>query len=274
MHWQEDVMASELILSETRGRVGIVTLNRPDSLNALTGEMRTTMRAQIAEWNEEAGIGAIVITGAGRAFCAGADVSSFQQPPADRGSEDTPEQQVSPWAGFVRGSKPTVCAINGVAVGEGVTMTLPCDVRLAAPDARLSFRFVRLGLTPEIGSSHILPHLAGLGRAMELMLTGRFFTGDEAREYGIVLETRPKDELLDRAVELAAEIAEAPAWHLSQAKRMVYEHALERDLEAVIREESRVFAEARSTSEHREAMAAFRERRQPKFHPGHGPGPT
>ena len=261
-------MASELILSETRGRVGVVTLNRPDSLNALTGEMRATLRATIAEWNEDAGIGAIVITGAGRAFCAGADVSAFQRPPADRSSEgaSAPETQVSPWAGFVRGSKPIVCAINGVAVGEGITMTLPCDIRLAAPDARLSFRFVRLGLTPEIGSSHILPHLAGLGRAMELVLTGRFFTGEEAREYGIVLETRPKEELVDRAVELAAEIAEGPAWQVSQAKRMVYEHALERDLDAVIREESRVFTEARGTPEHREAMTAFRERRQPKFH--------
>ena len=261
-------MASELILRETRGRVGIVTLNRPDSLNALTGEMRTTMRATIGEWNEDPGVGAIVITGTGRAFCAGADVSSFQRPPADQGSQTAPgpEAQVSPWAGFARGSKPIVCAINGVAVGEGVTMTLPCDVRLAAPDARLSFRFVRLGLTPEIGSSHVLSHLTGLGRAVELMLTGRFFTGEEAREYGIVLETRPKEELLDRAVELAGEIAEAPSWHLGQAKRLVYEHALERDLGAVIREESRVFTEARSTSEHREAMAALRERRQPKFH--------
>ncbi len=269
-------MASELILRETRGRVGIVTLNRPDSLNAMTGEMRATMRAQIAEWNEDPGIGAVVITGAGRAFCAGADVSSFERPPVGRGTEGAPEAQASPWAGFARGSKPIVCAINGVAVGEGVTMTLPCDVRLAAPDARLSFRFVRLGLTPEIGSSHILPNLAGLGRAVELMLTARFFTGEEAREYGIVLETRPKDELLDRAVELAAEIAEAPEWQLSQAKRMVYEHAVERDLEAVIAEESRVFTQARSTSEHREAMAAFRERRQPEFHPGagHGPAPT
>ena len=172
-------MASELILRETRGRVGIVTLNRPDSLNALTGEMRTTMRATIGEWNEDPGVGAIVITGAGRAFSAGADVSSFQRPPADNGSQTAPgpEAQVSPWAGFARGSKPIVCAINGVAVGEGVTMTLPCDVRLAAPDARLSFRFVRLGLTPEIGSSHVLSHLTGLGRAVELMLTGRFFTG-------------------------------------------------------------------------------------------------
>ena len=261
-------MASELILSERRGRVGIATFNRPDSLNALTGEMRTTLRAVIGEWNEDPGIGAVVITGAGRAFCAGADVASFQRPPASHGpeSEAGPEVQVSPWAGFVRGSKPIVCAINGVAVGEGVTMTLPCDLRIAAPDARLSFRFVRLGLTPEVGSSHTLPNLAGLGRAMELMLTGRFFTGAEAQEYGIVLETRPKEELVDRAVELAAEIAEAPSWHLAQAKRMVYEHALERDLAAVIREESRVFSEARSTSEHREAMAALKERRQPKFH--------
>ena len=269
-------MASEVILSETRGRVGIVTLNRPDSLNAMTGEMRTSLRATIGAWNEDPGVGAIVITGAGRAYCAGADISSFQSPPSAGGSEPAAEAQASTWAAFARGSKPIVCAINGVAVGEGVTMTLPCDVRLAAPDARLSFRFVRLGLTPEIASSHVLPQLAGLGRAMELMLTGRFFTGEEALEYGIVLETRPKEELVDRAVELAAEIAEGPSWQLAQAKRMVYEHSLERDLDAVTSEESRVFSEARSTSEHREAMAAFRERRQPNFHPGagHGPAPT
>ena len=261
-------MSEDHILTEVKGRVGIITLNRPEVINAMSTEMRKGLAETIETWNEDPGVGAMVITGAGRGFCAGADISSFERAieEGSRSSASGPITEVEKWPMFVRRSKPIVCAINGVAVGEGLTMTLPCDVRLAVPDARLSFRFVRLGLTPEVGSTHILPQLVGLGQAMELMLTGRFFMGDEAKEIGMVLETRPAEELLDRAVELASEIAEAPVWHLAQTKRLMYKNPLEPDLAAVLRDESEIFSQAQSTAQHREAMAAFREKRPPQFH--------
>ncbi len=259
-------MSEEHVLTEIRGRVGIITLNRPKVLNAMTREMHQGIDSTIASWNEDKGVGAIVITGAGRGFCSGADIAGFERTIQEGGRRSEHAESGPPWPQFARESKPIVCAINGVAVGEGLTLTLPCDVRLAVPDARLSFRFVRLGLTPEVASSHFLPHLVGMSRAMELMLTGRFFTGQEAVEMGMVLEVHPPEELLDRAVALAADIAESPDWQLMQAKRLMYENYVEQDLGLVNERESKVFAEAQSTAAHKEAMTAFRAKRAPQFH--------
>ncbi|MCH8185459.1 MAG: enoyl-CoA hydratase/isomerase family protein [Chloroflexi bacterium] len=260
-------MTYEQILTETRGRVGVITLNRPDRLNAMTATMHRELRAQMREWNVDEGVGAMVITGAGRGFCSGADIGGFEQ--AVSGNNPSSVEARPPeteWDALVKACKPILCAINGVAVGEGITLTLPCDVRVASEEARLSFRFVRLGLTPEFGSSHYLSHLVGLGRAMELMLTGRFVLADEAEAIGLVTHVYPAAEMLEKAVELAQEIADGPSWQLGQIKRMVRDHFLEPDMAAVLETEHKVFAEARSTEAHREALRAFRERREPRFH--------
>ena len=165
-----------------------------------------------------------MLTGAGRAFCSGADISNFERQLSAPDGDSSRESNL--WYMTLRAmSKPTIAAINGVAVGLGITCTLLCDIRLAAPDAKLSFRFVRLGLTPELGSTHTLPRLVGLQRANEVMLTGRFFTGQEAKDMGLVLETYPKEEVLDRAVELAQSIAEAPVWQLAETKRMLRDNS-------------------------------------------------
>ena len=171
-------MAHEQILTEVRGRVGVITLNRPERLNAFTGVMQSEIQAQVRAWNDDDGVGAMVITGAGRAFSAGADVGGFED--FVRGESATQQAPTRPadisWVDLARESKPIVCALNGVAVGLGITLPLSCDVRLAAEDARISFRFLRIGLTPEYGSTHFLVNLVGLGRALEYMLTGRFIT--------------------------------------------------------------------------------------------------
>ena len=258
-------MSYEQIVVETRGRVGIIKLNLPDKLNAIGSTMREELFRQLGEWNSDDSVGAIVLTGEGRAYSAGADIASFEQRISGGGPQA--EGQADNWARvFRKMSKPIICAINGVAVGIGLTHTLLCDIRLAAPDARMSFRFVRLGITPELGSTHMLPKLVGLGRATELMLTARFFTGQEAKEMGLVLEVYPKDELLDRAVELAQTIAEAPVWHLAETKRLLRENAVSRDFDAIDAEESATFSKGMATAEFREAVTAFREKRDPKFH--------
>ena len=191
--------------------VGIITFNRPDRLNAMIPEMGAEVRQQLEAWKDDDSVGSVVLTGAGRAFCSGADISNFenQLSSPDSNSRDERDQWYLTLRAF---PKPTIAAINGVAVGLGITCTLLCDIRLAATDARLSFRFVRLGLTPELGSTNTLPRLIGLERANEVMLTGRFFTGQEAREMGMVLEACPKEDVVGRAVELAQSIAEAPVW--------------------------------------------------------------
>ena len=258
-------MSHEYIIAEQRGRVGIITFNRPDRLNAMIPEMGAEVRTQLEEWEKDDSVGAIVLTGAGRAFCSGADISNFenQLSSPDSNSPDERDQ----WYLSLRATpKPTIAAINGVAVGLGITCTLLCDIRLAAQDARLSFRFVRLGLTPELGSTHTLPRLIGLERANEVMFTGRFFTGQEAKEMGMVLEVYPKEEVGERAVELAQSIAEAPVWQLAETKRMLRDNPIAHDFRKIDMEESGVFRKAMGTVEHSEAITAFREKRDPKFH--------
>ncbi len=259
-------MAHEQILTEVRGRVGIITLNRPESLNAFTGVMQGEIQSQVSEWNSDEGIGAIVITGAGRAFSAGADVGGFEDFVSGE-RRDAPARPTDiSWVDLARESKPIVCALNGVAVGLGITLPLSCDVRLAAEDARISFRFLRIGLTPEYGSTHFLVNLVGLGRALEYMLTGRFITAQEAKDAGFVNRVCSAETLLDDAVALAQEIADNPDWHLAKVKRLIHENYMEKDLALVLRRESETLRAARFTDEHKEALTAFRERREPKFH--------
>ena len=259
-------MSYEQILTEVRGRVGIITLNRPEVLNAVTFTMNREIRDQMRNWNEDDAVGSIVLTGAGRAFCSGADLRRFEEnvrTGTRSGADRAPEVG---WAEIVRQSKPVICAINGVAVGQGLTMTLPCDVRVAAEGARLSFRFVRMGLTPELGSTHHLVYLVGLSNTLELMLTGRFVEAEEAYRLGLVNRVFPPDRMLDEAVELAQEIADNPIWHLRQVKELVHEHYLERDIAKVVSKESAIVGEAMRTDAHSEALVAYRERRTPMFH--------
>lgn len=258
-------MNHEYIIAEQQGRVGIITFNRPDRLNAMIPPMGVEVRRQLEAWGDDDSVGAVVLTGAGRAFCSGADISNFESQLSSPDKNTRNEAEL--WYLALRSMpKPTIAAINGVAVGLGVTCTLLCDIRLAAADARMSFRFVRLGLTPELGSTHTLPRLIGLERANEVMFTGRFFTGQEARDMGMVLEVYPKEELVGRAVELAQTIAEAPIWHLSETKRMLRDNPVSEDFETIDIHESGVFRQAMGTVEHSEAISAFREKRDPKFH--------
>ena len=259
-------MSHEQILTDVRGRVGIITLNRPDRLNAITSTMRTELRNQMRDWNDNDGIGAMVITGAGRGFCSGSDIGGFEARVQGTGTAEEPRFGETEWVDLVRESKPIVCAINGVAVGEGITLTLMCDARVAAEGARMSFRFVRIGLTPEFASTHHLIYLVGLGRTLELMLTGKFVLADEAYRIGLVNHVFPPDQMLDKAVALAQEMADNPAWHLREVKRLVHSNYLERDLATVISEEQKIFRQSQASDAHKEALVAFRERREPRFH--------
>jgi 2-(1,2-epoxy-1,2-dihydrophenyl)acetyl-CoA isomerase len=262
-------MAYEQILTEVRGRVGVITMNRPDKLNAMTGQMGHEIRQQITAWNADDAVGAIVWTGAGRGFCSGADISGFEAAVRRTRTDDRPPGAVESWIDWVdmiKASKPVIAAINGVAVGEGLSRTLPCDVRVVAEGARLSFRFVRIGATPEFASTHYAVYLIGLGRTLELMLTGELIDAEEAYRIGLVNHIYPADQMLDKAVELAAEIADNPQWHLAQVKRLIHQGYMEHDIDGVLADEMKTWRTAQQTEAHREALTAFRERRPPRFH--------
>src|SRR6188508_1452767 len=166
-------MAYEQILTETIGRVGVIRLNRPEKLNAYTQQMAAELSDQFRKWNDDPAIGAILMTGEGRAFCAGADLGGFANR-ARANAEGSGEPLARGGAAIthlIRASKPSVAAINGYAVGVGLTMILPFDVRIASTRAQMSIRFIKMGLMPELGSTRILSQLVGLGNATDMCLT-------------------------------------------------------------------------------------------------------
>lgn len=260
-------MAFETVLIDREGDVGIITLNRPDKLNAISNVMAYELGEAVGELNDDHEVGAIVLTGAGRAFCSGADVSRFEEGVAAKeGRTVEPVQRPRRnWIELVRASKPIVCAINGACIGAGLTRTLPCDVRIASDKAKFSMRFVRVGIVPEIASTQILPQLVGLQVAADLMLSGRDFDAAEAERISLVLRTVPHDELMDEAVRLAGEYAAIGPMMLRETKQLLYQNCVEQDVSIVVRREGEAIGRCTGSPEQREAIAAFREKRKPDF---------
>ena len=255
------------IIAETQGRVGIIRLNRPRRLNAWTDTMSGEITEQMRAWNEDDGIGAIVLTGEGRAFCAGADIGNF----AERVETNREGQGEQLHRGghnlttFIRQSKPTIAAINGYAVGVGLTMILPCDVRIASTAANLSIRFIKMGLMPELGSTRLLAQLVGLGNATEMCLTGRMVPAEEALRIGLVTAVTEPDELLPTALAKAEEIANNPTQAVMMIKELLRKNPLDADLEAVMEREGLRDQIARRLPDHAEAVAAFLDKREARF---------
>lgn len=247
---------------ERRGRVGLLTLNRPERLNAWSPDMARLVRTLIEQCNEDPAVGAIVITGAGRGFCSGADLRRDRA--ADGGRR--PAAEGEPLTAFMQRSKPLIAAINGPAIGVGFTLTLCCDLRIASENARVSMRFVRIGLTPELGSTFILPQVTGLAAAAEMILTGRIVDAQEALRIGAVNRVVPHEQLLDTALALGEEIAFNPTRHVRWAKGLLYANAANDNLHSVLRAEDEIFGQAARSDAFAEAGRAFAEKREPNFH--------
>ena len=263
-------MDFEQIRYEVEDQVLTITLNRPDRLNAWTRTMQHELLDAFDRADEDDGVRAIVVTGAGRAYCAGADLESGGDTFSSRehfGDEDVPRDG----GGTVtlriyRCLKPVIAAINGPAVGVGITMTLPMDVRIAADDAKMGFVFVRRGIVPEAASSWFLPRVVGISRAMEWAATGRVFSAREALEGGLVRSLHPKDEVLGAAQSLAREIAgNAAPVSVALARRMMWtmlgaEHPMEAH-----RTDSRGMLARSKSEDAREGITAFLEKRPARF---------
>ena len=260
-------MAHDEILTETRGRVGIIRLNRPGKLNAWTDTMSAEIIDAMGAWNDDDGIGAIVLTGEGRAFCAGADIGNFAKRVETnrQGQGEQLHRGGANMTNFIRQSKPTVAAVNGYAVGVGLTMILPCDVRIASTNANLSIRFIKMGLMPELGSTHLLAQLVGLGNATEMCLTGRMVAAEEALRIGLVTAVTEPDDLVATALAKAAEIANNPTRAIMMIKELLRKNPMEDDLDAVMEREGLRDQIARRLPDHAEAVAAFLEKREARF---------
>ena len=245
---------SDAVLTETKNRVGIIRLNRPESLNAFNYELSESLYSVIEEFNSSREVGAILITGNGKAFSAGADVRGFQE-------SNTNKRHARSWNELVNlflRSKPIITAINGFAVGMGITLFLYSDLRLASSDAKISFRFVKIGLTPEFGSTRRLSDIVGISRSSELMLTGKFINGDQAEKIGLISRSIKSEDLFEEAFNTSQEIAKNSDWHNRVIKDMIFNN-YGKDYDDVFAIENEIFTKSRQTKEHKDFVKKFME---------------
>ena len=263
-------MESEQIQTDVSDHVLTITLNRPDRLNAWTQTMFAELMEAFDRADADDGVRAVIVTGAGRAFCAGADLERGGETFTKR-EHDDPDSIPRDSGGRLTlrifdSTKPVIAAINGPAVGIGATMTLPMDIRLAADDARIGFVFVRRGIVPEACSSWFLPRVVGISRAMEWIATGRVFDAQEALEAGLVRSLHPKPELLDAARSLAREIAgEAAPVSAALARRMLWRMLGAEHPMLAHRVDSRGMLYRGRSADAAEGIAAFLEKRPAQF---------
>jgi enoyl-CoA hydratase/carnithine racemase len=237
------------ILTEVSDGIATLTLNRPEKLNAYTTEMGDEVTAALREWREDAAVRAVILTGAGRGFCAGVDLEHLKAHQAGKNASKGPRLGEEDFLKrlpleMVEYPKPLIAAVNGAAIGVGVTMILPCDVRIAAENAKLGLAFVKLGILPGLGSTHLLPRIVGRAKALELVLSARTIGAQEAAECGLVNRVVPAEKLLAEARELAAAIATHRPEVVAAAKAAV-NFGAEHGMEEAMRNEERASAELR-----------------------------
>jgi 2-(1,2-epoxy-1,2-dihydrophenyl)acetyl-CoA isomerase len=249
---------------EMDGPVATITLDRPDALNALTIPLKRELLRALRDAERDRSIRAVVLTGAGRAFCAGQDLRERLEPDATPLDVEVRERYVPLVRQLVTMPKPVVAAVNGVAAGAGASLAFACDLRVAADDARFVLAFGRIGLVPDSGATWLLPRLVGLGRATELALLPDPIGADEALRIGLVNRVVPADRLLAEAQELAGRLAEGAPRAVALTKRALA-RGLESGLDAALEYEAALQGVAGRTADHAEGIAAFVEKRPPRF---------
>ena len=246
---------------ELKGRVAVVTLNRPESLNALNAEVMAEVAAAFAERDRNRDIAVSVLTGEGRAFAAGADIKEMQP---QSFSDMYVEDYFSGWDRFAACRKPVIAAVNGFALGGGCELAMMCDLIIASEKAKFGQPEIKLGVTPGMGGSIRLTKAIGKAKAMDLVLTGRMIDGEEADRIGLVSRVVSHDELMSVAMEAAETIAGFSIPSIMAAKEMVG-RALELPTTEGVRFERRLFQGLFGTHDQKEGMTAFTEKRAPDF---------
>jgi 2-(1,2-epoxy-1,2-dihydrophenyl)acetyl-CoA isomerase len=247
---------------EREGAVATLVLDRPDSMNAQTKASRRELIGAIRQVARDGAVRAVVLTGEGRAFCAGQDL---KEAGALDDVAETVRQTYAPIiTGLVEMDKPVIAAINGAAAGAGLSIALACDLRIMADDAILMMAFSNIGLVPDSGGSWFLARTLGYARALELAATGRRVAADEALALGLVQQVVPRDRVRTATAALAAELAARPTQAIAWTKRLMRE-ALTATLAQTLESEAQLQAAATRSHDHREGVAAFLEKRAPVF---------
>lgn len=249
--------------------VAILTLNRPEALNAWNGTMSFEFEHALKALNANDDARVVVVTGAGRAFCAGADLSdgadsfgSGESKPKEPGKTRGTSFEQAFWPFMM--CKPVVAAVNGHGIGVGITLPMTCDIRFVAEDAKLQFAFTRRGLLPELGSHAIVPRVVGLSNAADLMLTGRIFSGREAAEYGLATKALPAEEVLPAALAHAREYVLAAPGSVAIAKRLLWE-SIAPGIVPMMKREAKLFDWTAGHSDSTEGVMSFLEKRSPEW---------
>ncbi len=254
-------MAFEMILVETHERVGLIRLNRPAALNALCDQLMAELGEQLAAFDADPGIGAIVLTGSDKAFAAGADIKEMQP----RTTPDTLLHDfIKPWEAVTTIGKPVIAAVAGFALGGGCELAMMCDIVIAAESARFGQPEINLGIIPGAGGSQRLTRAVGKAKAMDLLLSARMMDAAEAERASLVSRVVPDAVLLDEALKLAARIASQSPVAVKMVKQAV-NAAFETPLAEGVRYERALFLSLFGTPDQREGMAAFLEKRKPQF---------
>lgn len=254
-------MAFETILTEERGRVGVITLNRPHALNALNDQLIGELNAALDAFEADDGIGAIIVTGSEKAFAAGADIKEMQ---AKTYMDAFKGDFLASWERITRCRKPVIAAVAGFALGGGCELALSCDFILAADTAKFGQPEIKLGIMPGAGGTQRLARSIGKSKTMELCLTGRMMDAQEAERCGLVARVVPAAGLLEDAIK-TAEIIAAQSMTASMMTKDCVNRAFETTLAEGIRYERRTFHAMFATHDQKEGMAAFMEKRRPQF---------
>lgn len=262
-------MSQSTILLEIKEGIATLTLNRPDKLNAFTEPMTGEFAHILNQVEQDKNVRVLVITGAGRGFCSGADITDLFL----KGIEDRKQgKEAFDLLRWMRDTcmkirnmpKATIASINGPAIGLGFTLPLACDLRIASDEATMAIPFVRFGIIPEFGSTYFLPRLLGIAKACELAFTGKTITAAEAKEIGLINKVVPASELKQATYELAKSIAQLPPLAVEFSKKGLY-HGLDNELESQLQYECLALELLFRSQDHEEGVKAFLEKRQPVF---------
>ena len=259
-------MAYTELIYAVKDQVATITMNRPDRYNALSVRMAEEFSEAVVACDEDREIRAVILTGAGRAFCAGGDVKEFVE------HLDSIAHHLRPLVTLLHGAisrmnrmaKPVIAAVNGVAAGGGMSLAMACDLAVAAESARFTLAYSKIGATPDGSSSYFLPRLVGLRRAFELTYTNRILTAKEAETWGLVNRVVPDAEFPAAVNALAAELAAGPTLALGRAKRL-FSISQHESLESQMENETQLIALSSKTADFREGVKAFTEKRTPLF---------
>ena len=261
-------MSYKCLLYDVTDGIATLTLNRPERLNALGDTLRDDLHDAVLRASGDDGVRVVIITGAGKGFCAGGDVKAMHEA-RESGRTRALMERVAPSRDRVLlamrdAPKPFIAAVNGAAAGAGMNVALACDMRLASTTARFGQTFVKRGLHPDWGGTYFLPRIVGMAKACEMIFTGDLIDAEEALRLGIVSAVHPPEKLMDATRELAAKIAAGPPVALRLARRALY-HNQDADLQSALEFETFAQNLCYETEDSREGVRAFVEKRAPKF---------